>query len=48
MPEATLDHRSLAAELWETNKQLVDALVRLELAALRDEEKIQPVAPAKA
>jgi len=41
MSEATLDHRSLADELWKTNKQLVDALVRLELAAIRDEELVE-------
>jgi hypothetical protein len=40
MSEATLDHRTLADELWKTNKQLVDALVRLELAAIRDQELV--------
>jgi hypothetical protein len=38
MSEVTLDYRTLAAELWETNKQFVDALVRVELAAQRDEQ----------
>jgi hypothetical protein len=36
-----LDLRALADELWEANKQFVDALVRVELAARRDEEKLQ-------